>query len=207
MADSILKVFTRGLWKEVAPLRFALGICPALAVSTNVESALGMGMAVLFVLLLSNGLISAIRNLVPDKVRIAVFISIIATGVVIVELMMKAYFYPLFLILGIWIPLIVVNCLVLGRAEAFARKNPVYLSLADGAGMGLGFTMSLVVISSIREVLGNGTWLGIMVMPENYPGFQYLLLPPGAFLVFGLVLGAMNLISSRIEKNKIQRLG
>ncbi|MFO7727174.1 MAG: electron transport complex subunit E [Desulfonatronovibrio sp.] len=207
MADSILKVFTRGLWKEVAPLRFALGICPALAVSTNVESALGMGMAVLFVLLLSNGLISAIRNLVPDKVRIAVFISIIATGVVIVELMMKAYFYPLFLILGIWIPLIVVNCLVLGRAEAFARKNPVYLSLADGAGMGLGFTMSLVVISSIREVLGNGTWLGAMIMPDNYPGFQYLLQPSGAFLVFGLVLGTMNLISSRIEKNKIQRLG
>ncbi|RQD61871.1 MAG: electron transport complex subunit E [Desulfonatronovibrio sp. MSAO_Bac4] len=207
MADSITKVFTKGLWKEVAPLRFALGICPALAVSTNVESALGMGMAVLFVLLLSNGLVSAIRNVVPDKVRIAVFISIIATGVVIVELVMQAYFYPLFLVLGIWIPLIVVNCLVLGRAEAFARKNPVHLSIADAVGMGLGFTMSLVVISSIREVLGNGTWLGLAVMPESYPGFDYLLMPAGAFLVFGLVLAGMNLISSKIEKNKVQRVG
>lgn len=207
MADSIMKVFTRGLWKEVAPLRFALGICPALAVSTNVESAVGMGIAVLFVLFLSNGLVSAIRNVVPDKVRIAVFISIIATGVVIVELVMQAYFYPLFLVLGIWIPLIVVNCLVLGRAEAFARKNPVHLSLADAVGMGLGFTMSLIVISSIREVLGNGTWFGFAVMPEGYPGFDYLLMPAGAFLVFGLVLAGMNLISSKIEKNKVQRVG
>lgn len=205
MAQSILNVFTRGLWKEVAPLRFALGICPALAVSNSVESALGMGMAVLFVLLLSNGLVSAIRNVVPEKVRIAVFISIIATGVIIVELVMQAYFYPLFLVLGIWIPLIVVNCLVLGRAEAFARKNPVHFSLADAVGMGLGFTMSLVFISSIREVLGKGTWLGMAVMPGGYPGFAFLMHPAGAFMVFGLILAGMNLVSSRLEDRKIQR--
>ncbi|MFW5730788.1 MAG: electron transport complex subunit RsxE [Desulfonatronovibrionaceae bacterium] len=207
MEQSMVKVFTRGLWKEVAPLRFTLGICPALAVSSSVESGLGMGMAVLFVLLLSNGLVSAIRNLVPDKVRIAVFISIIATGVVIVELVMQAYFYPLFLVLGIWIPLIVVNCLVLGRAEAFARKNPIHLSLADAVGMGLGFTVSLVVISSIREILGKGTWLGIQVMPDNYPGFEYLLMPAGAFVVFGLVLALMNLISAGLEAGGTRRTG
>ncbi len=200
MAARIVQEFTKGFWKEIAPLRFALGICPALAVSTKVESALGMGFAVVFVLCLSNGLISLVRHIVPDKVRIAVFISIIATAVVIVELVMQAYFYPLFLVLGIWIPLIVVNCIVLGRAEAFARKNPIGLSLSDGLGMGLGFTLSLVVIASIREVLGSGTWLGIPVFPAGYPGFGFLLRPPGAFVIFGLLLASMNVISRRIEK-------
>jgi electron transport complex protein RnfE len=203
MAARIVNEFTKGFWKEIAPLRFALGICPSLAVSTKVESALGMGFAVVFVLCMSNVLISAVRNLVPDKVRIAVFISIIATGVVIVELVMQAYFYPLFLVLGIWIPLIVVNCIVLGRAEAFARKNSIPLSLSDGLGMGLGFTLSLVVISSIREILGSGTWLGMLVMPEAYPGFSFLLRPPGAFVIFGLILGIMNVISARIEKKRV----
>ncbi len=200
MAARIVQEFTKGFWKEIAPLRFALGICPALAVSTKVESALGMGFAVVFVLCLSNGLVSLVRHIVPDKVRIAVFISIIATAVVIVELVMQAYFYPLFLVLGIWIPLIVVNCIVLGRAEAFARKNPIGLSLSDGLGMGLGFTVSLVVIASIREVLGSGTWLGIPVFPADYPGFGFLLRPPGAFVIFGLLLASMNVISRRIEK-------
>jgi electron transport complex protein RnfE len=109
----------------------------------------------------------------------------------------------LFLVLGIWIPLIVVNCIVLGRAEAFARKNPVILSLSDGLGMGLGFTLSLVVISSLREILGAGSWLGMMVMPEGYPGFGFLLRPPGAFVIFGLILGAMNVISAKIEKKTV----
>ncbi len=200
MAARIVQEFTKGFWKEIAPLRFALGICPALAVSTKVDSALGMGCAVVFVLCLSNLLVSLVRNLVPDKVRIAVFISIIATAVVIVELVMQAYFYPLFQVLGIWIPLIVVNCIVLGRAEAFARKNPVPLSLSDGLGMGLGFTLSLVVISSIREVLGSGTWLGIAVLPAGYPGFGFLLRPPGAFVIFGVLLASMNVVSRWVEK-------
>lgn len=200
MAARIVQEFTKGLWKEIAPLRFALGICSALAVSTRVDNALGLGIAVVFVTCMSNVLISLVRDLIPDKVRIAVFISIIATAVVIVELLMQAYFYPLFLVLGIWIPLIVVNCIVLGRAEAFARKNPVGLSFADGLGMGLGFTLSLLVIASIREVLGSGTWLGIPVLPAGYPGFGFLLRPPGAFVIFGVLLATMNIISRHLEK-------
>ncbi|MDP2991809.1 MAG: Rnf-Nqr domain containing protein, partial [Deltaproteobacteria bacterium] len=137
---------------------------------------------------------------IPDKVRIAVFIVIIATGVVIVELTMQAYFYSLFLVLGIWIPLIVVNCLVLGRAEAFARKESVMLSLSDALGMGLGFTISLVVVATIREILGKGTWFGLPVMWEGFPGFEFMIRPPGAFVCLGLLLGIMNVISARAAK-------
>lgn len=202
MAARIVKEFTKGLWKEIPPFRFVLGLCSVLAVTTDVKNGLGLGCAVIFVTTMSNVLISAIRKIIPDKVRIAVFIVIIATGVVIVELTMQAYFYSLFLVLGIWIPLIVVNCIVLGRAEAFARKEGILLSLADGLGMGLGFTISLIVVATIREVLGKGTWFGIAVMWEGYPGFDYLLRPPGAFACLGLLLGIMNVISARAEKKK-----
>lgn len=200
----IVKEFTKGLWEEVPPFRFVLGLCSVLAVTTSVDSAIGLGGGVIFVTVMSNVLVSALRKIIPDKVRIAVFIVIIATGVIIVELTMQAYFYGLYQVLGIWIPLIVVNCLVLGRAEAFARKESVVLSLADGLGMGIGFTISLAVVASFREIIGAGTWFGIAIMPAGYPGFEYILRPPGAFFCLGAMLGIMNVISARMEAKKQQ---
>lgn len=200
----IVKEFTKGLWDEVPPFRFVLGLCSVLAVTTSVSSAVGLGGGVIFVTVMSNVLVSALRKIIPDKVRIAVFIVIIATAVIIVELTMQAYFYGLYQVLGIWIPLIVVNCLVLGRAEAFARKESVVLSLADGLGMGIGFTVSLTVVASIREIIGAGTWFGIPIMPEGYLGFPYILQPPGAFFCLGAMLGIMNVISARLEEKKKQ---
>ena len=198
--SAFAREFSKGLWKEVPPFRFVLGLCPALAVTSSVNSALGLGCGVIFVLLVSNTLVSAFRRLIPPKIRVPVFIVIIASAVTIVELMMEAYFYTLYEVLGIWIPLIVVNCLILGRSEAFARKNPVHLAIADGLGMGTGFTLSLVVLASIREIIGAGTWFGIQVMPVSYLGFELLQRPPGAFICLGLMLAAINFISCRIEQ-------
>ncbi len=198
----VIKEFTKGLWKEVPPFRFVLGLCPTLAVTGHVSSALGLGCGVIFVLLVSNTLISMFRNFIPTKIRVPVFIVIIASAVTIVELTMEAYFYSLYKVLGIWIPLIVVNCLILGRAEAFARKEPVILSIADGLGMGLGFTISLVVLASIREIIGTGKWFGIQVLPNSYIGFKFMQEPPGAFICLGLILAFMNLISVKFEKKK-----
>ncbi len=198
----IVQEFTKGLWKEVPPFRFVLGLCPALAVTANVSSALGLGCGVIFVLLVSNTLISTFRKLIPPKIRVPVFIVIIASAVTIVELSMEAYFYSLYEVLGIWIPLIVVNCLILGRAEAFARKESVHLAVADGFGMGLGFTISLTVLASIREIIGAGTWFGLQVMPSGYLGFELFQRPPGAFICLGLLLFLINLYSEKVEKGK-----
>ena len=186
--------FTKGLWKEIPPFRLVLGLCPVLAVTKSAENGLGMGLAATFVLLFSNVLVSSLRNVIPRKVRIASFIVIIATFVVIVELMMQAYLYPLYEKLGIFIPLIVVNCIILGRAEAFASKNPVLLSAADGLGMGLGFTLSLTVLGTIREVLGSGTLFGASVFGESFEPFAFMVQAPGAFVCLGLMLGLMNLV-------------
>jgi len=198
----IVQEFTKGLWKEVPPFRFVLGLCPVLAVTASVKSALGLGCGVIFVLMVSNTLISTFRKLIPPKIRVPVFIVVIASAVTIVELTMEAYFYTLFEVLGIWIPLIVVNCLILGRAEAFARKEPVHLAVADGLGMGLGFTISLCVLASIREIIGAGTWFGLRVMPEAYLGFELFQRPPGAFICLGLLLFFINYISQRLERPK-----
>ena len=195
----LVQEFTKGLWKEVPPFRFVLGLCPTLAVTSSVSSAIGLGCGVIFVLLVSNFLISMFRNFIPAKIRVPVFIVIIASAVTIVELSMEAYFYSLYRVLGIWIPLIVVNCLILGRAEAFARKNPILYSIADALGMGLGFTLSLTTLASIREIIGAGTWFGIRVMPSSYMGFELLQKPPGAFICLGLILAFMNFISLKIE--------
>jgi electron transport complex protein RnfE len=202
MAKSIFQEFTKGLWKEIPPFRLVLGICPALGVSTSVENALGMGLAVTFVLAGSNILISLLRNIIPAKVRIAAFIIVIATFVIIVELLMQAYTYPLFLTLGVFIPLIVVNCIPLGRAEAFASKNGILPSAADGLGLGIGYTFSLCALGAVREILGNGTltiWgdLGYnlsSVFPSFQP-FAFMLQAPGAFIGLGLMLCAINAIS------------
>ena len=191
---TLVNEFTKGLWKEIPPFRLVLGLCPTLAVTKSVENGLGMGLAATFVLVCSNILVSSMRNIIPRKVRIASYIVIIATFVVIVELMMQAYLYPLYEKLGIFIPLIVVNCIILGRAEAFASKNPILPSAADGLGMGLGFTLSLMVLGTIREVLGAGTFFGASVFGQSFEPFAFMIQAPGAFICLGLMLGMMNLV-------------
>ncbi|MFP4040095.1 MAG: electron transport complex subunit RsxE [Desulfosudaceae bacterium] len=198
MAKSIAQEFTKGLWAEVPPFRLVLGLCPVLAVTTKVENGLGMGLATTFVLICSNIMVSLLRNVIPSKVRIACFITIIATFVTVVEMLMQAYTYALFLQLGMFIPLIVVNCLVLGRAEAFASKNTLIPSFADGLGMGLGFTLSLTAISAVREFIGAGTLslFGSSLSPfgEEFLPFSFMVEAPGAFVALGLMLFIMNMI-------------
>ena len=194
---SLREEFTKGFWKTVPPFRLVLGLCPTLAVTTSGINGVGMGLATTFVLVFSNLFVSLLRKRIPTQVRIASFIVIIASFVVIVELVMQAYFYPLFKILGIFIPLIVVNCIILGRAEAFASKNPPVKSLADGLGIGLGFTISLFVLGCLRELLGAGTLLDIPVMGPRFEPFSFMLKPPGAFVALGILLAFMNLISQR----------
>lgn len=193
---SLWKDFSKGLWKDIPPFRLVLGLCPVLAVTTAADNGLGMGLATTFVLTCSNTLISAIRKLIPRRVRIASYIIIIASFVVMVELFMQAYFYRLYLILGIFIPLIVVNCIILGRAEAFASKKPIVNSIADGLGIGLGFTISLTVLGAIREILGAGTLFSkITLFGPDFIPFSFMVKPPGAFVCLGLLLGVMNIIS------------
>jgi len=192
---SIKDEFTKGLWQTIPPFRLVLGLCPTLATTTTGLNGMGMGLATTFVLVFSNLFVSLLRRFIPNQVRIASFIVIIASFVVIVELLMQAYFYPLFKILGIFIPLIVVNCIILGRAEAFASKNGPIASLADGLGIGLGFTISLFVLGCIRELLGSGTLLEIPVMWSGFEPFAFMLKPPGAFVALGILLAAMNLIT------------
>ena len=197
MAKSAVQEFTKGLWAEVPPFRLVLGLCPVLAVTKAVENGIGMGVATTFVLVCSNVLVSLLRNVIPKQVRIACFIIVIATFVTVVELVMQAFAYPLFLKLGIFIPLIVVNCIVLGRAEAFAAKNGVVASFADGLGMGLGFTMSLVALSIFREVLGSGTFYNIPVFGESFMPFTFMVEAPGAFICLGLMLCIMNMLGKK----------
>src|SRR3989339_1463229 len=173
MMDLRIREFTKGLWKEIPPFRLVLGLCPALAVTKSADGGLGMGIAVTFVLLCSNVLVSLLRNVIPKKVRIASYIAIVATYVVLVEMITQAYFFPLYQQLGIYIPLIVVNCIILGRAEAFASRNPVAISMADGLSVGLGYTVSLTLIASLREILGNGTWFGLSLFGEGFEPFGF----------------------------------
>lgn len=186
------KEFSKGLWKDLPPFKLVLGLCPVLAVTKTAYNGFGMGMAVIFVLTLSNLLVSMLRKLIPSKVRIACFIVVAASLVVCVELLMQAYAYPLYLQLGIFVPLIVVNCIILGRAEAFASKNPVHLAVADGMGMGIGFTVSLTLLGSIRELFGYGTWFGMNVMGSSFEPFTFMVEAPGAFVCLGLMLAGMN---------------
>ncbi len=189
---SLLKTFANGLFHENPTFRLVLGMCPTLAVTTSLENGLGMGLAVTFVLVCSNVIVSAIRKVIPEKVHIPCYIVVIAAFVTILELVMKAYFLSLSQRLGIFLPLIVVNCIILGRAEAFAAKNPVLASAFDGLGMGLGFTMSLSLVSTIRELIGSGTLLGHPVFGASYTPTLLAVLPPGGFLVLGLLLALMN---------------
>jgi electron transport complex protein RnfE len=204
MARSIVQEFTKGLWDEVPPFRLVLGLCPVLAVTKTVENGIGMGLATTFVLVCSNVLVSMLRKVIPAKVRIACYIVIIATFVTVVELVMQAFAYPLFLKLGIFIPLIVVNCVVLGRSEAFASKNGVFRSLLDGLGIGIGFTLSLAALAAVRELLGTGfltVWkdwgLVYHTFGPTYKPFTFMVEAPGAFVALGLMLCLMNLVGKK----------
>ncbi len=198
--STLVKEFTKGLWKDIPPFRLVLGLCPVLAVTKTADNGLGMGLAVIFVLVLSNAIISAMRKVIPKKVRIACFIVIAASLVVAVELLMQAYAYPLYQQLGIFVPLIVVNCIILGRAEAFAQKYTISLAIADGLGMGIGFTMSLTFLGAVREVLGYGTLFGHGILWESFEPFTFMVEAPGAFVCLGMVLAGMNYMYSRKQK-------
>ncbi len=194
---SFVSEFTKGIIKENPIFVIVLGMCPTLATSTSVSNALGMGMAATFVLVCSNIFISLIKNITPDKIRIPVYVVVIAAFVSIVDMSMAAYVPALHKSLGLFIPLIVVNCIILGRAEAFANKNNVVNSIADGIGMGLGFTLALTVVATIREILGNGTWLNFKVMPSTYDPMLITLLAPGAFITLGFLMALMNMIKEK----------
>ena len=196
MEGSLVQEFKKGLWEEIPPFRLVLGLCPTLAVTKAADTGLGMGIAATFVLVFSNVIVSLLRNVIPNKVRIACYIVVIATFVVVTELVMQAYTYPLYEALGIFIPLIVVNCIILGRAEAFAGKNPVLLSAADGLGIGLGFTLSLTLLGSLREVFGEGTLFGQVVMGSSFEPFTFMVQAPGAFVCLGILLGLMNIVEA-----------
>ena len=195
MALTYTDTLTAGLWKRIPPFRLVLGLCPALAVTMSAENGLGMGLATACVLTLSNGAISSLRNIIPNKVRIASYIVIIATLVSIVEILMKAYFFPLSQQLGIYIPLIVVNCIVLGRAEGFAARNPPLMSMIDGLSVGAGYALSLLLIGSIREIFGAGTWFGNSVFGETFEPMAFLVSAPGAFVTIGVLLALQNIFS------------
>ena len=190
-----LKVFSNGLLKENPSLRLVLGTCPTLAVTTLAVNGLGMGLAATFVLVCSNIAISALRKIIPDKVRLPAYITVIATFVTVLQMLVKAFVPALDSALGIFLPLIVVNCIILGRAEMFASKNSIGLSALDGLGMGLGFTGTLVVMGSVREVLGAGTLFGIQVMPAAVDPMTVFITPPGGFFVFGCMIALINKIS------------
>jgi len=194
---SFMKELTKGIIKENPIFVILLGMCPTLATSTSVNNAIGMGAAATFVLVCSNIIISLIKGVTPDKIRIPVYVVVIASFVSIVDMAMAAFVPDLHKSLGLFIPLIVVNCIILGRAEAFASKNNMLNSLADGIGMGLGFTLALVVVATFREILGNGTWAGIKVLPQSYNPMLMAILAPGAFITLGLLMALMNLLKER----------
>ncbi len=190
-------VFINGVLNENPTFRLVLGTCPTLAVTTSAINGIGMGLAATFVLVCSNFVVSCVRKLIPDKARIPAFIVIIATFVTIVQMVMQAFLPSLYDALGLFIPLIVVNCIILARAEAFASKNGPVISAVDGLGMGLGFTCSITLIGIIRELIGNGTVFGISLLGASYQPMLLFVLAPGGFITFGLVLGIINAITAR----------
>lgn len=189
-----------GIIKENPTFVMMLGMCPTLAVTTSATNGIGMGLSTTVVLILSNMLISMLRKIIPDSVRMPAFIVVVASFVTIVQFLLEGYIPSLYSALGIYIPLIVVNCIILGRAESYASKNPVLLSICDGIGMGLGFTFGLTCIGIVREVIGAGTVFGIQVMPASYEPITIFILAPGAFLVLAFLVAARNKIMRNLEK-------
>lgn len=194
---SNLKFLTNGFLKENPTFVLVLGTCPALAVTTSAVNGLGMGAATTFVLIFSNLMIAALKNFIPDKVRIPAFIVVIATFVTIVDLVMQAYVPDLYKALGVFIPLIVVNCIILGRAEAFAQKNAVFPAILDGIGMGIGFTLAITLMGSIREILGSGSIFGVKFLAENAKTVLIFIMPPGAFITYGYLIAIVNRIKAK----------
>ena len=195
--NKYVSVFLNGIVHENPTFRLVLGMCPTLAVTTAGQNGVGLGLAATFVLVGSNVVISLLRKFIPDKVRIPAFIVVIAAFTTMVQLLMQAFLPALYDALGLFIPLIVVNCIILARAESFASKNPVGASAVDGLGMGLGFTLSLTLISIIRELLGAGTVFGISLFGESFEPAMMMILAPGGFITLGLVLGALNKLTSK----------
>ena len=214
--NSKLSILTNGILKENPSLRLVLGTCPTLAVTTMAANGIGMGLAATFVLLCSNVAISALRKIIPDQVRIPCYIVLIASFVTVVQMVLHAFAYSIYDALGIYLPLIVVNCIILGRAEMFANKNTVIDSALDGIGMGLGFTLTLTIMGSIREILGSGTWMSglgslipalgsdfaIRVIPESIDSFSLMTSAPGGFFMFGVMMAGATWLTSRPKKNK-----
>ena len=196
------KTLLNGILFENPTFVLFLGMCPTLAVTTSAVNGVGMGISTMVVLIFSNIFISLLRKFIPDKVRIAAYVVIIASFVTIVEMILKAYATSIYNALGIYIPLIVVNCIILGRAEAFASKNDVLSSAIDGLGMGLGFTASLTLIGSVREILGNGSLFGISLFGSSFQPVSILVLPPGAFLTLGILLALINVFREKKEAGK-----
>ena len=194
--------FSKGLIKENPVLRLVLGTCPTLATTTSLESAIGMGLSAAIVLVCSNIVISALRKVIPQKVRIPCYIVVIAGFVTVVQMLVKAFLPALDQQLGVYLPLIVVNCIILGRAEAFAGKNGVAASALDGLGMGVGFTAAVVLMGGVRELLGAGTLLGFQILPESVPPMTIFVLAPGGFFVFGILMACANKLAERKGKPK-----
>ena len=187
-----VKELTKGIWKDNPVFKMVLGLCPLLAVTNTAINGIAMGVASTFVLVCSNTVVSSLRSIIPSKVRIPAFIIVIASFVTIVDLSMNAWAHGLHKTLGLFIPLIVVNCLILGRSEAFASRNPVLRSVMDGVGMGLGFTLALFLLGAVREIIGSGAIFGISILGSGYTDVLVMILPPGAFLAMGIMLGAFN---------------
>jgi electron transport complex protein RnfE len=207
--ETTLGEIIKGLWRENPVMVLLLGLCPTLAVTNSAYNGLGMGVATGFVLIGSNTLVSVLKSIIPKSVRIPVYIVVIATFVTIVEMLLKAYMYELSQSLGLFVPLIVVNCVILGRAEAFASKNTVFRSILDAIGMTLGFTFALFTLGAIREIIGSGTLtlfqmgateIKFFVLGQSYPGILVMILPPGAFLTLGFMLAGKNAIQKRLDK-------
>ena len=207
MKKGNLEYVTNGLIKENPVLRLVLGTCPTLAVTTAAINGIGMGISATVVLICSNLVISLLRNVIPDKVRIPAFITIIAGFVSVVQMLVKAFLPSIDKALGIYLPLIVVNCIILARAEMFASKNPVLPSVLDGLGMGLGFTATLTLMGAIREILGAGTLFSLPVTANFISPMIIFLLPPGGFFVFGMLVAASNAIAKRNGKKPVEHLG
>ncbi len=205
MADNnntpLMKELSKGIFESNPSFVQALGMCPTLATTTSATNGLGMGLATLSVLVMSNVVVSLIRKLVPEKIRIPIYIIIIAGFVTMIDLLMHGFTYDLWKTLGLFIPLIVVNCVILGRAEAFACKNGVFRSILDGLGMGLGFTLALTLLGSVREIIGAGTIFGITLWGDSFNVF-IMILPPGAFITLGLLIAVFNWIGISKRENE-----
>ena len=216
MSNNKMKILTNGLVNENPVLRLVLGTCPTLAVTTMAANGIGMGLAATFVLICSNMVISALRNIIPGQVRIPCYITVIAGFVSVVQMLVKAFVPSLDTALGVFLPLIVVNCIILGRAEMFASKNGIFDSALDGLGMGIGFTITLTIMGSIREILGSGTWMSgldgilpflpkgfaIQVLPEAIDPFTIMTSAPGGFFIFGVLMAGATWLTSRPKKEK-----